>query len=170
MAGPAGQMPAMMLAVAVGALLAGCVDQRYCWTKAHYLAAAESPPAPIREIQAGTFPGEVVTENPRNWWTNARFTGKACHILVEHRADGTYAETQFMDAAARLQARMGPGDSPFFAGETADGKAIVLQHHLGRPVSLTLTAYGVDGVLPYGGCGEGSTPYLECQSVPRRAD
>ena len=165
-----GVAPATMLALAAGALLAGCVDMGHCWTKARYQAAAQSPPAPIREIQAGTFPGEVVTENPSNWWTNARFTGRPCQIQVAHRPDGTYAHTHFMDAAARLQTRMGPGDSPFFAGETADGKAIVLQHHLGRPISLTLASYGADGVLPYGDCGEQSARYLECHSAPRRAE
>lgn len=153
-------------AVAAAVLLGGCVDLGHCWTKDRYRAAAQGQTGPIGEIRAGAYAGEVVTENPGNWWTDARFTGKPCHIRVEHRADGTYAQTHFLDAVVRLGARMGPGDSPFFSGETADGRAVVLQHHLGHPVSLTLMSYSADGVLPYGGCGERGAPYLECHVAP----
>ena len=145
----------------------GCMDLGFdCWTRDHYRAAARNEAGPIGEIQAGTYRGEVVTEDLGNWATNARFTGKPCRIEVGHRPDGTYAQTHFLGAAVKLQARMGPGDSPFFAGETADGKVAVLQHHLGRPVSLTLTRYEADGTLSYGACGERDTPYLECHRSP----
>ena len=144
----------------------GCVWEPDCWTRDRYRAASQSQMGPITEIQAGTYLGEVVTENPGNWWTDARFTGEACRIQVEHRPDGTYAQTHFMDAAVRLRVRMGPGDSPFFSGETADGKAVVLQHRLGHPVALTLAPYEADGTLRYGGCGERGAPYLECHRRP----
>lgn len=55
-----------------------------------------------------------------------RFTGKPRRIQVEHWSNGTYTYTHFIDEAVRLRARMGPGDSPFFSGETPDGKAVVL--------------------------------------------
>ena len=159
-----GHVRTVILTLVAGASLGGgCVDPGIdCWTRERYRAAAYSPMGPIGEIRAGTYRGEVVTEDPGNWWTNARFTGKPCRIQVEHRSDGTYTHTHFMDAAVRLQARIGPGDSPFFSGETADGKAVVLQHHLGRPISLTLTHYEADGTLSYGACGEWDAPYLEC--------
>lgn len=163
---PGRQARAATLALVAGVLLSGCVGND-CWTRDRLRAAAHSQTGPIGEIQAGAYLGEVVTENPSNWWTNARFTGEPCRIQVEHRPDGTYVHTHFMDAPVKLRARMGPGDSPFFAGETANGKAVVLQHRLGRPISLTLTRYEADGTLPYGGCGERATPYRECH---RNAD
>ena len=52
---------------------------------------------------------------------------------------------------------MGPGSAPFFVGRTADGAAVVLQHHRGRPVSLTLARFEADGTLA---CGERETPFL----------
>lgn len=156
------------LALGIGALLGGgCMPHGFdCWTRERHRAAADNQTGPIGEIQAGAYLGEVVTENPGNWWTDARFTGEPCRIQVEHRPDGTYAKTHFMDAAVRLEARMGPGDSPFFSGETADGKAVVLQHRLGRPVALTLTPYEADGTLRYGACGKLGAPYLECHRKP----
>ena len=156
-------MGMMVLALAAGVVLGGCVDPGIgCWTREHYQAAARSPGGPIHEVRAGTYPGEVVTEDPDNWWTDARFTGERCRIEVVHRPEGTYARTHFLDAAVRLRARVGAGDSPFFTGETADGKPVVLQHHLGRPISLGLTHYRTDGTLSYGACGKRGAPYLEC--------
>ena len=161
----------MLLALVASVLSGGCVELGMnCWTQERYQAASQGQMGPIGEIRAGTYLGEVVTENPGNWWTDARFTGRPCRIQVEHRPDGTYAGTHFMDAAVKLHARMGPGDSPFFSGETADGKAVVLQHHLGRPVSLTLTPYDADGTLRYGGCGQRGAPYLECHRHPESAE
>ena len=155
-----------LLALAAGAGLSGCDPGIDCWTRERDQAAARERSGPIPELRAGTYPGEVVVEDPDNWWTGARFTGQSCRIEVAHRADGTYVRTHFLEAAVRLRARMGPGDSPFFTGETADGEAVVLQHRLGRPVSLTLTHYGVDGTLSYGACGEQDAPYLECHVGP----
>ena len=162
------QARATTLALTAAALLGGgCENLGFdCWTQERYRAAASNQGGSIGEIQAGTTRGEVVTENPANWWTNARFTGNPCQIQVEHRPDGTYVQADFLDAAVKLHARMGPADSPFFAGETGDGKAVVLQHRLGRPVSLTLMRYEDDGVLSYGGCGQRETPYLECHHNP----
>ena len=159
-----GQVRTVVLTLVVGALSGGgCTDPgNDCWTRARYQAAARGQTGPIREVRAGTYRGEVVREDPDNWWTGVQFTGKQCKIAVEHRSDGTYTHTHFMDEAVRLRARMGPGDSPFFSGETADGKAIVLQHHEGRPVSLTLTDYRADGTLNYGACGRREAPFLEC--------
>ena len=151
-----------MLALAAALVNGGCVNGGFdCWTRERVRAAANAQAGPIGEIRAGGYSGEVVVAKPSIWWMNARFTGKRCRIEVEHRPDGTYAQTHFMDWV-RLRARMGPGDSPFFVGETADGKAVVLQHRLGHPVSLTLTPYEADGTLPYGGCGAWGAPYLEC--------
>ena len=155
-----------MLALAAGVLLSGGCAGTDCWTRERVHAAVRDQTGPFGEIRAGTYPGEVVTENPRNWATNARFTGEPCQIQVEHRPDGTHVRAHFIAASARLRARMGPGDSPFFVGETAEGKPVVLQHRLGRPVSLTLTSYEADGMLPYGGCGQRETPYLECHRQP----
>ena len=157
------RMTVLALVLAAGAVPGGCADPGIdCWTRGHYQAAAPGPGGPIHEIRTGTYPGEVVIEDPDNWWTGARFTGEPCRMEVEHRPEGTYARTHFLDAAVRLRARMGPGDSPFFTGETADGKPVVLQHHLGRPVSLTLTHYRADGTLDYGACGKRGAPFLEC--------
>ena len=162
--------PAIQALVAV-VLLSGCVKLGIdCWTREQYRAASQTQPGRIGEIRAGTYLGEVVTEDPGNWWTDARFTGEPCRIHVEHRPDGTYAQTHFVEGAVKLQARMGPGDSPFFSGETADGKAVVLQHRSGRPVSLTLTPYEADGTLRYGDCGEPGAPYLECHRRPEREE
>ncbi len=160
---------AIALALVAGVLLAsGCMPQGFdCWTRERHRAATDSQTGTIGEIRAGTYSGEVVTENPGNWWTNARFTGKPCRIEVEHRQDGTYAHTHFVDAAVKLQARIGPADSPFFAGETADGKPVVLQHRSGQPIALTLTVYEADGTLRYGGCGSQTAPYLECHRKPQ---
>ena len=72
--------------------------------------------------------------------------------------------TWFLKAPARLEARMGPGGAPFFVGRTGDGAAVVLQHHRGRPVSLTLARFEADGTLAYGACGERETPFLECHA------
>ena len=159
-----GYVRTIVLTLVFGVLLAGgYVDPGSdYWTRSRYQAAARSQTGPIREIQAGTYRGKVVREDPGNWWTGVRFTDKPCKITVEHRPDGTYTHTHFMDEAVRLRARMGPGDSPSFSGETADGKAIVLQHHEGRPVSLTLTDYRADGALNYGACGRREAPFLEC--------
>ena len=164
MAGATRGSPRMtVLALTVGAMLGGCVDPGIdCWTREHYQAAARSPGGPIPEIRAGTYPGEVVIEDPENSWTGARFTGEPCRIEIDHRPEGTYVRTHFLDAAVRLRARMGPEDAPFFSGEMAGGKALVLQHHLGRPVSLTLTHYRADGTLDYGACGKRGAPFLEC--------
>ncbi len=155
------------LALAAGAVLNGCLDPGIdCWTRERYQAAARIPDGPIHEVRAGAYLGEVVTENPGNWWTDARFTGEACRMEVEHRPGGTWVRTHFLDEAVRLRARMGPGDSPFFTGETADGRAVVLQHRLGRPVSLTLTRYREDGTLSYGACRPRGEPYRECHAGP----
>ena len=157
------RMRVLTLALAAGVALSGCVDPGIdCWTREHYRTAVRISGDPAREIRAGTYRGEVVIEDPDNWWTGAHFTGEACRMEVEHRPDGTYVRTHFLDAAVRLRARIGAGDSPFFSGETADGKSVVLQHHLGRPVSLTLTHYREDGTLSYGACGKRGAPYLEC--------
>ena len=59
---------------------------------------------------------------------------------------------------------MGPGGALFFVGRTTDGSAVVLQHHRGRPVSLTLAWFEADGRLRYGACGERETPFLECRA------
>ena len=154
------------LALAAGVGSSGCDPGIDCWTRERDRAAALEWSGPLPEIRAGTYSGEVVVEDPDNWWTGARFTGESCRIEATHRAEGTYVRTHFLEAAVRLRARMGPGDSPFFTGETADGKAVVLQHHLGRPVSLTLTHYRADGTLSYGACGERGAPYLECHVKP----
>ena len=157
------RMTVLTLALAAGVALSGCVDPGIdCWTREDYRTAVRIQGDPAREIRAGTYRGEVVIEDPDNWWTGAHFTGEACRMEVEHRPDGTYVRTHFLDAAVRLRARIGAGDSPFFSGETADGKSVVLQHHLGRPVSLTLTHYEEDGTLSYGACGKRGAPYLEC--------
>ena len=157
------RMTVLVLALAAGAAPGGCADPGIdCWTREHFQAAARNPDGPIHEIRAGVYPGEVVTEDPDNWWTDARFTGEPCRIEVEHRPEGTYVRSHFLDAAVSLRTRMGPGDSPFFTGETTDGKPVVLQHHLGRPVSLTLTLYRTDGTLGYRACGKRGAPYLEC--------
>ena len=157
-------VPALVLAA--GAALSGCVDPGIdCWTRERYEAAARTPGGPIHEIRAGTYRGEVVTEDPDNWWTGARFTDEPCRMEIEHRSGGTYARTHFLDAAVKLRARMGPGGTPFFAGETVDGKVVVLQHHLGRPVALTLTHYRADGTLSYGACGKQEAPFLECHGT-----
>ena len=156
-------MTVLTLALAAGVALSGCVDPGIdCWTREDYRTAVRIQGDPAREIRAGTYRGEVVIEDPDNWWTGAHFTGEACRMEVEHRPDGTYVRTHFLDAAVRLRARIGAGGSPFFSGETADGKSVVLQHHLGRPVSLTLTHYEEDGTLSYGACGKRGAPYLEC--------
>ena len=159
-----GHVRTMLLTLVFGVLPAGGYADpgSDCWTRARYQAAARSQTGPIREIRAGTYRGEVAREDPANWWTGVRFTGEQCKIAVQHRPDGTYIHAHFMDEAVRLRARMGPGDGPFFSGETADGKAIVLQHHEGRPVSLTLTDYRADGTLNYGACGRREAPFLEC--------
>ena len=157
------------LALAAGAVLSGCLDPGIdCWTRERYQAAARLPGGPIHEVQAGAYRGEVVTEDPDDWWTNARFTGEPCRMEVEHRPGGTWVRTHFLDEAVRLRARMGPGDSPFFTGETADGRAVVLQHRFGRPVSLTLTHYREDGTLSYGACGRWGAPYRECHVGPEQ--
>ena len=155
---------AAMLVLAAGAALGGCFDPGTdCWNREMYQAATQtSGGGPVHEIRAGTFPGEIAVEDPGNWWTGTRFTGESCRMEVEHRPEGTYVRAGFLDAAVRLRARMGPGDSPFFSGETADGKAVVLQHHRGRPVSLTLTGYRTDGTLNYGACGEREAPFRDC--------
>ena len=161
--GGRGFVKAAVLALAVGAAPGGCFDPGIdCWNRERYQAAARGPGGPVHEIRAGTHPGEVVVEDPDNWWTGVRFTGESCRMEVEHRPEGTYVRAHFLDAAVRLRARMGPEDSPFFSGETADGRAVVLQHRLGRPVSLTLTRYRADGTLNYGACAEPGAPLLEC--------
>lgn len=158
-----GQVGTVVLTLVVGALSGGgCEDPGIdCWTRVRYQAAARSQTGPIREIRAGTYRGEVAREDPDNWWTGVRFTGKPCKITAEHRPDGTYIHTHFMDEAVRLRAWAGP-DISFFSGETTEGKAVVLQHHLGRPISLTLMDYQADGTLSYGACGKRGAPFLEC--------
>ena len=101
-------------------------------------------------------------EDPENWWTGAHFTGEGCRIKVWHQADGTYVETDFVAGGVRLAARMGAQDSPFFTGETRAGRAVVLQHYLGDPVSLTLTYYETDGTLNYASCGKPDGRFIEC--------
>ena len=46
-----------------------------------------------------------------------------------------------------MEARLGPGDSPFFRGGASNGRPVVLQHRLGEPVSLAVTGYTKDGTL-----------------------
>ena len=165
-AGPGRWRETRGLVLAAGAVLSGCVAPGIdCWTREHYEAAARIPGGPVPEIRAGTYRGEIVIEDPENWWTGARFTGEPCRMEIEHRPEGTYVRTHFLDAAVRLRARMGPGGTPFFSGETADGKAVVLQHHRGHPVSLTLTHYRADGTLDYGACGNRGAPFLECHGT-----
>ena len=159
-----GRRYAALLALGWVAVTGGCVDPGFdCWTRERIEAAgAERPQGPVREILEGVAAGEVVVADPANWWTGTRFTGERCRIEVEHRRSGTFVRTRFLDAAAKLEARMGPGDAPSFVGRTADGAAVVLQHHRGRPVSLTLARFEADGTLSYGACGERETPFLEC--------
>ena len=161
-----GRRRAVLLALGWAAVAGGCVDPGAdCWTRERIEAAgAERPQGPVREVLEGAVAGEVVVEDPGNWWTGARFTGGRCGIEVEHRRSGTFVRMGGMEGAAKLEARMGPGDAPFFVGRTADGDAVVLQHHRGRPVALTLTRFEVDGRLRYGACGERETPFLECHA------
>ena len=144
----------------------GCVDPGIdCWTRARIKAAgSERPQGPVREVLEGVVAGEVVVEDPANWWTGGRLTGERCRIEVEHRHSGTFVRMGGMEGAARLEARMGPGDAPFFIGRTVDGAAVVLQHHRGRPVALTLARFEPDERLRYGACGERETPLLECHA------
>ena len=155
----------MLLALGWAAVTGGCIDPGLdCWTSERIEAAARAAQGPVLEILEGVVAGEVVTEDPANWWTGVRFTGERCGIEVEHHRSGTLVRTEFLEAEAKLEARMGPTDTPFFVGRTADGAAVVLQHHRGRPVSLTLTRFEEDGKLSYGACGERGTPFLECHA------
>ena len=143
----------------------GCTDPGGdCWTRERIEVAAQAAQGPVREILEGIVAGEVVVENPDNWWTGARFTGERCGIKVEHRRTGTFVHTEFLDIEAKLDARLGPADTPFFVGRTEGGQAVVLQHHQGRPVSLTLARFEEDGTLSYGACGKRGTPFLECHA------
>ena len=156
------KLPALM-ALGWTTVMSGCADPGIdCWTRERIEAAAQAVQGPVREILEGVVAGEVAREDPANWWTGVRFTGEWCGIAVEHRRSGTFVRTEFLEAAAKLEARMGPAGAPFFVGRTADGRAVVLQHHRGRPVSLTLTRFEEDGALSYGACGERETPFLEC--------
>ena len=161
-----GRKRAVLLALGWTVAAGGCVDPGLdCWTRERIEAAgAERAQGPVREVREGVVAGEVVVEDPANWWTGARFTGGRCRIEVEHRRSGTFVRMGGMKGAAKLEARMGPGDAPFFIGRTADGAAVVLQHHRGRPVSLTLARFEADGTLGYGACGERETPFLECHA------
>ena len=160
-----GRKSPALLALGWLAVASGCADPGTdCWTRERIEAAAQAAQGPIREILEGIVAGEVVTEDPDNWWTGARFTGERCGIKVEHRRTGTFVRTGFLAAAAKLEARMGPADTPFFVGRTAGGGAVVLQHHQGRSVSLTLTRFEEDGTLSYGACGKRETPFLECHA------
>ena len=153
------------LALGLAAVTGGCADPGLdCWTRERIETAAREAQGPVREVREGVVAGEVVVEDPANWWTGARFTGETCRIEVEHRRSETFVHTRFLEAAAKLEARMGPGSAPFFVGRTADGAAVVLQHHRGRPVSLTLARFEADGTLAYGACGERETPFLECHA------
>ena len=154
-----------VLALGQAMVVGGCVDPGIdCWTRGRIEAAAQGTQGQVREILEGVVAGEVVTEDPGNWWTGARFTGRRCTVEVEHRRSGTFVQTEFLGEAAKLEARMGPADTPFFVGRTRRGAAVVLQHHRGRPVSLTLTRFEEDGTLSYGACGERETPFLECHA------
>lgn len=156
-----GRRLAAMLALGLAAVIGGCADPGLgCWTRERIEIAAREAQGPVREVREG----EVVVEDPANWWTGARFTGGACRIEVEHRRSGTFVRTRFLEEAAKLEARMGPESAPFFVGRTADGTAMVLQHHRGRPVSLTLARFEADGTLAYGACRERETPFLECHA------
>ena len=157
------------LALGVCLTLAGCVDPGIrCATRSDYEVRGKTIAHPIEEIEAGVYEGEVVTDDPANWWTGARFTGNTCRIVVEHTTTGTYVKTEFLVEPVRLRARIGGRDSPFFSGETNDDEAVVLQHHRGQPVSVTLTRYEDDGTLRFGGCGERDAPFLEChRGIPR---
>lgn len=158
------KLPAL-LALGWVTVTGGCTDPGTgCWTRERIEAAAQAARGPVREILEGIVAGEVVTEDPDNWWTGVRFTGERCEIGVEHRRTGTFVRAEFLEAAAKLEARMGPADTPFFVGRTTGGRAVVLQHHQGRPISLTLTRFEEDGTLSYGACGKRGTPFLECHA------
>ena len=163
------KLPAL-LAVGWATVAGGCIDPGGdCWTRGRIEASAQAAAkGPILEIRAGVVAGEVAREDPDNWWTGLQFTGTRCEIEVEHRRAGTYVRTGFLATAAKLEARLGPADAPFFVGRTADGGAVVLQHHQGRPVSLTLTRFEENGDLSYGTCGEDDTPFFECHAGASR--
>ena len=70
-----------------------------------------------------------------------------------------------MEGAARFEARMGPGDAPFFVGRTAGGAAVVPAAPPGAScVAHAGVRFEADGTLGYGACGAREAPFLECQA------
>ena len=126
------RMTVLTLALAAGVASSGCVDPGIdCWTREDYRTAVRIPGDPAREIRAGTYRGEVVIEDPDNWWTGAHFTGEACRMEVEHRP--------------RWDVR--PNALPGCSGEAAcadrrGGQSVLLRRDGGREVGGPATPPG----------------------------
>ena len=146
------------------AALTGCFDPGFdCWTRERYDRIARSAP-PLEGVREGVFPGEVVTENPGNWWTNARFTGRSCWTKIEVRDGAVYATVSILEEPVKLEAPMSSRD--FYMGRAGPDRMLVVQQTPGG-VSATITEFEPSGELRYGACGRRGGWYRECHPPSR---
>ena len=150
-------------ALLAGCALAGCFDPGFnCWTQERYDRLARGAPV-LAGVRDGAYPGEVVTENPGNWWTDARFTGQPCSTTIETRDGAVYATVSFLDEPVRLEVPMSSRD--FYMGRAGPDTMLVVQQ-TPRGVSATLTEFEPSGELRYGACGRRGGWYRECHPAP----
>ena len=144
--------------------LTGCFDPGFdCWTRERYDRIARSAP-PLEGVREGVFPGEVVTEDPGNWWTDARFTGRSCWTKIEVRDGAVYATVSILEEPVRLEVPMSSRD--FYMGRAGPDRMLVVQQTPGG-VSATVTEFEPSGELRYGACGRRGGWYRECHPPPR---
>ena len=145
-------------AVAVAALTACTRPPGTCWTAERYeREAAENPK--LVGVRPGRYPGEIVVENPENFWVDARFTGKQCETHIIEEGTGVFAKVSFLQERVELKVPLSTRD--FYLGRVDQDHMLVVQQIPGGAVA-SVVGFDKHGIMNYQDCSPRGAPYREC--------
>lgn len=145
-------------AVAVAALTACTSPPGTCWTAERYEREAAANPTLVG-VRSGRYPGEIVVENPENFWVDARFTGKQCETHVMEEGTGVFANVSFLQERVELKVPLSTRD--FYLGRVDQGHMLVIQQIPGGAVA-SVVGFDKRGIMAYSDCRRRGSPYREC--------
>lgn len=145
-------------AVAVASLTACIRPPGTCWTAERYeREAAENPK--LVGVRSGRYPGEIVVENPGNFWVNARFTGKQCETHIIEEGTGVFAKVSFLPKRVELKVPL--SDRDFYLGRVDQEHMLVVQQIPGGAIA-SVVGFDKNGIMDYQDCSHRGVPYREC--------
>lgn len=145
-------------AVAVAALTACTRPPGTCWTAERYEREAADNPKLVG-VRLGRYPGEIVIENPGNFWVDARFTGQSCETHVIEEGTRVFAKVSFLQERVELKVPLSTRD--FYLGRVDHGHMLVLQQIPGGAIA-SVVGFDDNGIMNYQDCRQRGAPYREC--------